>query len=202
MHHAERPRRKRGQAVRRGGCGVGSAATLGMRGRAASGTMRTVAGATLARRTGRRAGCIQLGVIIRWSAGRGVGDEGRCEGARRKAGLAVTEVRPGLGSGLAGQWRAGGPRAAAVSPAHADRRRPGGGALEPASVGGAVAERTRRAVLGRRADARGTGAGCGGGHRARTVPLRGQVRGDVLGPAASRRRTYSQDYAGPQGGTD
>ena len=44
MHHAERQRRKRGQAVRRGGCEVGSAATLGMRGRAASGTMRWPAG--------------------------------------------------------------------------------------------------------------------------------------------------------------
>ena len=53
--------------------------------------------------------------------------------------------------------------------------------MEPAGVGGAVAERTCRAVLGRGADARGQSAGCGEVHRASTVPRRGHVRGNLLG---------------------
>ena len=62
-------------------------------------------GVTLARRNHPPVGCGQSGVITRWSAGRGVGDERRCEGARRKVGLAVAEGLPGLRRGLAGQCR-------------------------------------------------------------------------------------------------
>ena len=100
-------------------------------------------------------------------------------------------------------WRAGGPRAAAVSSAQVDCRRPGDCGLAPAGVGGAVTERTRRAVLGRRADARGTGAGLWGWspgtHCSASWSGPGQRSG---GSAASRRRTCSQGDAGPQNGTD